>query len=165
MLMECPECNGKVSDTALACPHCGNTKFRKAESVAKVKKERPAGARPMVMFIVGVPMSILWICVSIGIAGLVTFFAPTIIAIIVFCGCIKCVWDFWIGKMYGATTFCLIAPLLCLVIGIPEARWFSAVLCVALEAVLIAGAIAVNRIRSIKEWVSYRRMKRFAVKM
>ena len=33
MLIDCPECNAKVSDTAASCPHCGAIPFDPAGSL------------------------------------------------------------------------------------------------------------------------------------
>lgn len=34
VLIDCPECNAKVSDTAASCPHCGAIPFDPASSLS-----------------------------------------------------------------------------------------------------------------------------------
>ena len=49
-LMECPDCEGKVSSTALACPHCGwiDAPVRKQLSVRGVRALMVCLAFPLV---------------------------------------------------------------------------------------------------------------------
>lgn len=37
MLMKCPDCSGKVSDSAAACPHCGASRARLESSFGMQK--------------------------------------------------------------------------------------------------------------------------------
>ena len=43
-LMSCPECSGQVSDTAVACPHCGYSVAVYAARTIGISKGLPTAA-------------------------------------------------------------------------------------------------------------------------
>ena len=67
MLIECPECKGQVSDTAAFCPHCGNTRLinLRTADLKSSKKNKTVGEFPKMMILLGAPMTLLGVAVSI----------------------------------------------------------------------------------------------------
>lgn len=85
-LIQCPECNKSISDTAEKCPHCGYSLAERKEFVKVVKplsnKQKTGYGKASVgmicgiaMIAIGIPLCAIGVGVILIILGIVCFFS------------------------------------------------------------------------------------------
>lgn len=175
MLIVCPECKGQVSDTAAFCPHCGNTRLINsctADSKSS-KNSKTAGEFPKMMILLGVPMTLLGVAVSILAGGVFMRIgnAGIGLGLIMFCWCMWRVVNLWRARMDEAYSMCYVAAIIVMLAALVSRRTFLDVLlfgvpgAVGIECVMVPLAIALNRNKAIHEWATKKMMKRFTFKL
>lgn len=178
MLIECPECKGQVSDTAAFCPHCGNTRLinSRASDSKSSKKSKTAGEFPKMMILLGVPMTLLGVAVSILAGGFFMEIGGKGLGLIMFCWSMWRVVNLWRARLYEAYRMCYVAAIIgifgpfvpfnhYLFPNLSDALLCGALGAVCIECVMVPLAIALNRNEAIHEWATKKMMKRFTFKL
>lgn len=173
MLIECPECKGQVSDTAAFCPHCGNTRLinLRAADLKSSKKNKTVGEFPKMMILLGAPMTLLGVAVSIIAGGVFMEIGGTGLGLIVSCWSMWSVVKLWRARLDEAYRMCYVAAIIVIFAvfvssrNLLEGLLYGALGAVCVECVMIPLAIALNRNKAIHEWATKKMMKRFTIKL